>query len=165
MLNEDVLLRRQYLTPIKIFSSCFSGLTKHTYFLHMNKHVCEWESHSYPRNRFCNTTHPTSLCVAMSPLWHDVGLIYSKNPELLFSCQQSVEGTDLETRDLRWQASRELGFSPLEDGTQALHTWQKSHLVNQGDSQQFQTAEGGQWSDRPRNHQDLAPSLLVPHKY
>lgn len=72
LLNEDISLRRQYLTPIKIFSSCFPCLTKHTYFLHMNKHAYEWQSYSYPRNRFCNTTRPTCLCVAMSPSWHDV---------------------------------------------------------------------------------------------
>lgn len=120
MLNEDLLLRRQYLTPIKIFSSCFPYLTKHTYFLHMNKHVYEWESYSYPRNRFCNTTHPTCLCVAMSPSWHDVCLIYSKNPALL-----RIEGTDLETRNLPRQASRELGFSPLEDGCRPSAPGQK----------------------------------------
>lgn len=127
MLNEDILLRRQYLTPIKIFSSCSPYLTKHTYFLHMNKHVYEWESYSYPRNRFCNTTHPTCLCVAMTPSWHDVCPIYSKNPELLLSCQQPTEGTDLETRNVPRQASRELGFNLLEGGPRpSAPSWKTS---------------------------------------
>lgn len=105
LLKDNILLGRQYLTPIKILSSCFPYLTKytHTSLIWINTYE-GGRATLNPETGSATPRDPTCLCEMMNPSWHDVQLMHWKNQS---HCQYPAEGTDLKTRSCPRQASGE----------------------------------------------------------
>lgn len=103
-----MLLRRQYLTPIKILSPCFPYLTKHTHAFFMWINTCEGGRATLtPETGSATPTEPTCLvrqwvCLGAAFGW----CIQRARPGP--SCQYPAKGTELKTRACPRRASGEV---------------------------------------------------------
>lgn len=121
-LLKDNILRRQYLTTIKILPSCFPYLTKYTHAFFIWLNIYKGGGATQLRNRFCSTHSSNLPQWSNESIWHDVWLVYSKNQS---HCPAAnvLKGSDLKTRNCLRQASRTGASVQWEERPRPLTEW------------------------------------------